>query len=76
MRAALYARVSKSGDQTPENQLMALRDWAKGSGADIRWTFIDEESSRDRRPQKEEVLRLARLGSSSGARAGAARPHR
>lgn len=62
MKAALYARISKAGDQTPENQLQALQAWAKGSGAEIVGTFVDEQSSRDRRPQKEEVLRLARLG--------------
>jgi putative DNA-invertase from lambdoid prophage Rac len=59
---ALYARVSKEQDQTVETQFDELRRWAKESGARQVSEFRDELSSRDRRPQKEEVLRLARLG--------------
>lgn len=62
MKTALYARVSKGQDQNPENQVRALRQWAKDTGQDGVRLFVDELSSRDRRPQKEEVLRLARLG--------------
>ncbi len=60
-RAAAYARVSKGEEQTAENQLLELRDWAKRTGAAVE-EFVDEVSSRDRRPQKEEVLRRARIG--------------
>jgi DNA invertase Pin-like site-specific DNA recombinase len=60
-RTALYARVSKGEDQDPETQLIELRAWAKATGTKAT-EYVDEVSSRDRRPQKEEVLRLARLG--------------
>jgi putative DNA-invertase from lambdoid prophage Rac len=58
---AFYARVSKGEDQNPETQLIELRSWAKSTGTNAT-EYVDEISSRDRRPQKEEVLRLARLG--------------
>ncbi|HTT46229.1 MAG TPA: recombinase family protein [Thermoplasmata archaeon] len=57
----LYARVSKGEDQDVETQLVELRAWAKATGTEAREVH-DEISSRDRRPNKEEVLRLARLG--------------
>jgi putative DNA-invertase from lambdoid prophage Rac len=60
-RAVLYARVSKGKDQNPETQLAELRDWAQRTGTSAE-EFVDELSSRDRRPQKEEVLRRVRLG--------------
>lgn len=66
LRVALYARVSKAIDQTPENQLMQLRVWAKNSGAVIVGEFVDELSSRDTRPQKEEVLKLLRTKQING----------
>ena len=62
MTAVLYARVSKALDQTPENQLRVLREYADQAHLVIRGEYVDELSSRDTRPQKEEVLRLARLG--------------
>jgi DNA invertase Pin-like site-specific DNA recombinase len=62
MRVALYARVSKALDQNPENQLIALRSWAKQSGHEIEGEYVDEVSSKDTRPQKEEVLKKLRLG--------------
>lgn len=61
MRVALYARVSKGQFQNPLNQLLELRDWAEKNKAEAK-EYVDEISSRDRRPQKEEVLRLARTG--------------
>lgn len=61
-RFALYARVSKKLQQNPENQLIALRDWAKQAGHAVHGEYVDEISSRDTRPMKEEVLRLLRLG--------------
>lgn len=62
MRVAIYARVSKALDQNPENQLIALRTWAKQSGHEIEGEYVDEVSSKDTRPQKEEVLKKLRLG--------------
>lgn len=62
MTVALYARISKVGDQTPENQLRVLREYAAEAHLEVRGEYVDEISSRDTRPQKEEVLRLARLG--------------
>lgn len=62
----LYARISKAGDQTPENQLIQLRQWATNSGAQIVGEFVDEISSRDTRPAKEEVLRKLRLAEIDG----------
>jgi putative DNA-invertase from lambdoid prophage Rac len=57
----LYARVSKGEDQDPETQLLELREWARRTGV-VAEEFVDEISSRDRRPRKEEVLRRVRLG--------------
>jgi putative DNA-invertase from lambdoid prophage Rac len=60
-RTVLYARVSKGEDQDLETQFLELRAWSTQTGA-FAAEYADELSSRDRRPQKEEVLRLARLG--------------
>jgi DNA invertase Pin-like site-specific DNA recombinase len=62
MKVALYARVSMRLKQNPENQLLALRDWAKQAGHDVHGEYVDLISSKDTRPNKEEVLRLLRLG--------------
>src|SRR2546427_10138678 len=62
MKSALYSRVSKGEDQDPENQLLQLRDWAARTGADVVGEYVDRASTRDTRPRKEEILRLARLG--------------
>lgn len=66
MKVALYARVSKALDQNPENQLIELRKWAKASEHTIIGEFVDEISSKDTRPKKEEVLKLLRLGTAQG----------
>lgn len=66
MKIALYARVSKRLAQTPENQLIALREWAKTAGHETIGEFVDEISSRDTRPQKEAVLKMLRLGTIDG----------
>lgn len=66
MRMALYARVSKAEDQTTENQLLQLRQWAAASGAEVVGVYEEAVSSRDTRPQKEEVLRQLRLGTIDG----------
>ena len=60
MKVALYARVSKALEQNPENQLQALREWAKRADATIVGEFVDEVSSKDTRPQKERILGLLR----------------
>ena len=60
MRIALYARVSKALEQNPENQLLELRRWAAASGHEVAGEYVDEISSRDTRPKKEEVLKLLR----------------
>ncbi len=62
MKVALYARVSKKGEQHPENQIIELKRWAESAGHDVEGIYIDKRSTRDRRPQKEEVLRMLRLG--------------
>ena len=66
MKIALYARISKALDQTPENQLIALREWAKRTGAEVEGEYVDEVSSSDTRPRKEAVLRKLRLGEIDG----------
>ena len=66
MRIALYARVSKALEQNPDNQLIELRRWAKASTHEVEGEYIDEISSRDTRPRKEEVLKKLRLGTIDG----------
>jgi DNA invertase Pin-like site-specific DNA recombinase len=66
MKVALYARVSKALDQNPENQLLALREWAKRADATIVGEYVDEVSSKDTRPQKEIVLGLLRTHQADG----------
>lgn len=65
---AIYARVSKALDQNPENQLIALRDYAirNNDKLQVIGEFVDEISSRDTRPKKEEVLKLLKLGQLDG----------
>ena len=62
MKVALYARVSKAEDQTPENQLMQLQAWAQASSATIEGTYSESVSSRETRPVKEALLKKLRLG--------------
>jgi len=66
MRVAIYARVSKALDQNPENQLLELRRWAAAAGHDVEGEYVDELSSKDTRPRKEEVLKKLRLGEVQG----------
>ena len=63
---ALYARVSKAEDQTTENQLLQLREWAEASKQPAFMVYEEAVSSRDTRPKKEEILRGLRLGTLSG----------
>lgn len=73
MRIALYARVSKALVQNPENQYAPLLTWIKTAGHEQvkdaqgpHGIFMDEISSKDTRPKKEEVLKLMRLGQADG----------
>lgn len=65
-RVALYARVSTNKDQTVDNQLLALRDWAAGRGHTVVAEFIDQGISgakgRDKRPGLDDMLKAAVLG--------------
>ncbi len=53
-RAAIYARVSTSNGQTPQNQLMRLREVAAKAGWEVVEEFVDRGISgakgRDKRP--------------------------
>lgn len=63
MTVAPYARVSMADRQNPEMQLLQLQNWAKAHPSlEVLPPFVDEISSRDTRPQKEEVLKLVRTG--------------
>jgi DNA invertase Pin-like site-specific DNA recombinase len=62
MKVAIYARVSKALEQNPENQLIELRKWANASQNIIEGEYVDEVSSKDTRPQKEEILKKLRTG--------------
>jgi DNA invertase Pin-like site-specific DNA recombinase len=73
MRIALYARISKAIEQNPENQFQPLINWIKNTNhKQIKdkdhetGIFIDEISSKDTRPKKEEILRLLRIGQADG----------
>lgn len=66
MRVALYARVSKAEDQNPENQLIALRQWAENNKHDVVGEFVDKMSSKGTRPQKEVLLKMLRRGEVEG----------
>lgn len=66
MKIALYARVSKALEQNPENQLIELRNFAKAANHEVIGEFVDEISSKDTRPSKEEVLKKLRLGEIDG----------
>jgi len=58
MKMAIYTRVS-TNDQHPENQVIALEEYAKRQGYDYD-IFQEKESSRNTRPVKQEVLKLLR----------------
>ena len=73
MKVCLYARVSKAGEQNPANQYAPLLAWLATAGhvqvkdaTRDNGIFVDEVSSRDTRPKKEEVLKLIRLGMADG----------
>jgi len=60
-RVALYARVSTK-DQEPENQLMALRDYAKNRGWTTVQEFVDKgiSGAKERRPALDALMDAAR----------------
>jgi len=73
MRICLYARVSMALKQDPAYQFDPLINWLRLSGntqvkdeSHSKGIFVDEISSRDTRPKKEEVLKLMRLGVADG----------
>ena len=73
LRICLYARVSKALEQNPTNQFAPLLSWLATSGniqvkdsQQEQGIFVDEISSKDTRPKKEEVLKLMRLGIADG----------
>lgn len=59
-RVAIYARVSTKKDQTVDNQLLALRDWAEARSYEVVAEFTDEGISgrkgRDQRPGLDAML--------------------
>ena len=65
-RVALYVRVSTKKDQTVENQLIALRDWAAGRGHEVVAEFADEgisgKKGRDKRPGLDSMMKAAVRG--------------
>lgn len=64
MKVALYARVSKADDsQTPENQLIRLREQVKNRNLEIHDQYVDYASGADpNRPELDRLLRDARQG--------------
>lgn len=64
-RIALYARTSTVDKQTPENQLIQLREWAKGKPGTFT-EHAEQESTRKTRPIKEAVMRDLRTGKLDG----------
>lgn len=62
MKVALYARVSKADDsQSPENQLMRLKDYSNERGWDVVGQYVDTASGADtNRPQLDRMLADAR----------------
>jgi DNA invertase Pin-like site-specific DNA recombinase len=65
-RVGLYARVSTKREQTVENQLLRLREWAAGRGHTIVAEYVDEGISgtkgRDKRPGLDALGKAATLG--------------
>jgi DNA invertase Pin-like site-specific DNA recombinase len=58
-KIALYARVSKRIGQTVENQVPILEQWAKDRGFAYQ-TYTEEESTRNFRPVRQEIIALLR----------------
>lgn len=73
MKVALYARVSKALEQNPENQFKPLLEWLQSSKNEQLkdpshplGIFVDEISSKDTRPKKEEILKFLRTNVADG----------
>lgn len=73
MKIVPYARVSKALEQNPENQFEPLLSWFAATKHEMvkdptheLGIFVDEISSKDTRPKKEEILKLIRLGVADG----------
>jgi DNA invertase Pin-like site-specific DNA recombinase len=65
MKVALYARVStKDGEQTPENQLLLLRQYAHQRGWELVREYVDLGSATDLRGREQwrELLDQVRKG--------------
>ena len=62
-RAAIYARVSTLNGQTPDNQLLQLRQTAERAGWEVVAEFVEEGVSgakgRDKRPSFDELCKAA-----------------
>jgi putative DNA-invertase from lambdoid prophage Rac len=61
MKVALYARVSTHDQQTLPMQLSALRDYAQRRGWTVALRVEEVGSGASQRPQRDELLRAARL---------------
>ncbi len=65
-RAAIYARVSTQKNQTPENQIIRLRDVAERAGWEVVEEFVDKGISgakgRDKRPAFDRLCKAATRG--------------
>lgn len=62
MRAAIYARVS-TAEQTADNQLLSLRDFARGRGLEVVAEYVDVASGgRADRPELAAMMADARRG--------------
>lgn len=63
-RAALYARVSTSRDQSPAMQLDALRQVAQQRGWEVAGEFVDigQSGAKDRRPELDRLMQMVGRG--------------
>jgi DNA invertase Pin-like site-specific DNA recombinase len=59
MKVALYCRVSKKDEQTPENQRLILEEYAKKSGWEYM-VFVESSTSRETRPLKQILMQSLR----------------
>lgn len=57
MKAVAYIRVSRE-DENPENQKMAIEEWARRNGIDVVGYFIDVDVSGALPPRKREKYRM------------------
>src|SRR5687767_14702916 len=63
MRVGIYARVSTKGKgQTPDTQLLPLRDYCKQRGFEIQaeYTDVGISGSKDSRPELDKLMKAAR----------------